>query len=269
MAYADEGAGPVMLLLHGWATHNGFFKDLSAQLARTNRVLSPTFRGHPGSEQGSAPLTIETLAEDIAEFCAALELKDVAALGWSMGAMALWRAAPKLDGRLSAIIVEEMGPRLANDASWAFGLSGGYGADDVADTVAEIRAGWPAYVARFARRMFARDASAKLIDWTQAEMSAAEPGAMAAFWSSMAAQDCRAALTKISAPMLVIHGADSVIYPDGATEFVANAAPKGQRIVLSGAGHVPHLETPDAFFEIVEAFARASRRPDLSRGGTP
>lgn len=269
MAYADEGAGPVILLVHGWAAHGGFFKDLSARLARTHRVLTPTLRGHPGSEHGSAPLTIETLADDIAEFCAALDLKGVVALGWSMGAMALWRAAPTLDGRLDAVIVEEMAPRLINDATWEIGLSGGYSAEDVAGTVSEINAGWPAYVSRFAPRMFARDASPALIAWTTREMSAAEPGAMASFWSSMAAQDCREALTQITAPMLVIHGADSVVYPDGATEFVANAAPKGERVVLSGAGHVPHLETPDAFFETVEAFARASRRPDHSRGGAP
>lgn len=269
MAYADEGAGPVMLLVHGWAAHGGFFKELSARLARTHRVLTPTLRGHPGSQHGAAPLTIETLADDISEFAEALDLRGVTALGWSMGAMALWRAAPDLDGRLDGIIVEEMAPRLLNDGAWDIGLSGGYTAADVAGTVSDIEAGWPAYVARFAPRMFARDGDAKLIAWTQSEMSAADPAAMASFWTSMAAQDFREPLASIRQPMLVIHGAESVIYPDGATEFVARAAPNGQRIVLSGAGHVPHLETPDAFFETVEAFARASRRPDHSRGGAP
>lgn len=269
MAYADEGAGPVVLLVHGWAAHGGFFKDLAARLARTHRVLTPTLRGHPGSEHGSAPLTIETLADDIAEFCGALDLNGITALGWSMGAMALWRASPKLGVRIDAIVVEEMAARLINDEAWDVGLAGGYTTADVTGTVTDIEAGWPAYVTRFAPRMFARDADAKLVAWAQSEMSAADPAAMASYWSSMAAQDFRDALKSITQPMLVIHGAESVIYPDGATEFVANAAPKGQRIVLSGAGHVPHLETPDAFFEIVEAFARAQRRPDHSRGGAP
>jgi pimeloyl-[acyl-carrier protein] methyl ester esterase len=98
-------------------------------------------------------------------------------------------------------------------------------------------------------------------------MSKADAGAMASFWASMASQDFRAALRNIVTPMLVLHGAESPVYPDGATAFVVNAAPKAQRIVLPGAGHVPHLETPDAFFAHVEAFARAVRRADKIRGG--
>lgn len=270
MAYADEGAGPVVLLVHGWAAHGGFFKDLSQKLARTHRVLTPTLRGHPGSDHGEAPLSIETLADDIAHFLETLDVKSVVALGWSMGAMALWAAAPRLGGRLSGLIVEDMAARLTNDDAWRAGLSGGYGEADVAATLTEIRAGWPAYVARFAPRMFApsvRDARPDLVNWAANEMSGADGAAMASYWASMASQDFRGALASITAPMLVIHGADSPVYSDAATAFVADAAPKGQRIVLSGAGHVPHLETPDAFFETVETFARAVRRADLARGG--
>ncbi|HRK65600.1 MAG TPA: alpha/beta fold hydrolase, partial [Terricaulis sp.] len=110
MSYADEGVGAPVLLIHGWAAHGGFFQDLAARLARTRRVLTLTLRGHLGSEPGQAPLTIETLGEDIAEFVEARELKAVTALGWSMGAMALWAAAARLGDRLEAIIVEEMAP---------------------------------------------------------------------------------------------------------------------------------------------------------------
>src|SRR5262245_49140446 len=180
MAYADIGAGPPLLLVHGWAAHGGFFADLSARLAETHRVITPTLRGHPGSAQGHAPCTIETLADDIAHFAAALDLKGVAALGWSMGAMARWAAAPKLGARLSALIVEDMAPRLVNDATWRDGLAGGYGAGDVAATLDEIAADWPAYVSRFAPRMFApaaRETRPNLIAWATAEMAKADPAA--------------------------------------------------------------------------------------------
>ena len=84
----------------------------------------------------------------------------------------------------------------------------------------------------------------------------------------MTAQDFRAALARIAQPMLVIHGGDSQVYPDGATAFVAEAAPRGERIVIPGAGHVPHLEAPEAFFQHVEAFVRGERRAEL-RGAQP
>jgi pimeloyl-[acyl-carrier protein] methyl ester esterase len=268
MSYAETGAGAPILLVHGWAANGGFFNDLSRRLAETHRVLTLTLRGHPGSGQGSSPCTIETLADDIAHFAAALDLKNLTALGWSMGAMALWAAAPRLGARLAALVVEDMAPRLTNDATWRDGLAGGYVDSDVAATLAEIEADWPAYVSRFAPRIFAPgNARPDLLAWTAIEMSKADPVAMASFWQSMARQDFRAALARITQPMLVIHGGDSQVYPDGATRFVANAAPNAQRVVIAGAGHVPHLEAPDVFFTHVEAFVRSLRRSDLRSGG--
>lgn len=270
MAYADEGAGAPILLAHGWATHGGFFEDLRRKLARTRRVLTPTLRGHVGSDQGAAPLTIETLAEDIAEFAEALDLKNLVGVGWSMGAMALWAATPRLSTRLEGLVVEEMSPRLINDESWQFGIINGYGAGDVGATLNEIAVDWPAHVARFAPRMFAPDTRAArpdLIDWSAAEMAKADAAAMASFWQSMAAQDFRARLATITTPMLVLHGAESQVYPDDATAFVARTAPNGAHIIIPGAGHSPHLEAPDVFFQHIEAFARTARRPDLRSGG--
>ncbi len=269
MAYADEGVGPGILLVHGWAADGRFFADLARRLAQTHRVLTPTLRAHPGSEAGSAPLTIETLAEDIAEFVSALDLKSFVALGWSMGAMAIWAAAPALRGRLTAIVVEDMGPRLVNDETWMHGLIG-YGAADVAATVAEIEADWPTYVSRFAPRMFAPEIAAsrpELLAWAAAEMSKAEPRAMASYWASMAAQDFRIAIERIDQPMLLLHGAESQVYPEAASEFIARTAPDAARAAIPNSGHIPHLEAPDAFFESVEIFVRNARRNETRSGG--
>ncbi len=268
MAYADDGVGSPIVLVHGWAAHGGFFDDLKTRLSQKHRVLTPSLRGHPGSGNGKAPLTIETLADDIAHFIQTLGLKDAVALGWSMGAMALWGASDRV--KFAGLIVEDMGPRLLNDANWQGGLAG-YSEADIPGTLAEINADWPAYVARFAPRMFApgaREKNPKLVAWAVSEMSKANPEAMAPFWASMAGEDFRERLARIDAPTLVIHGGDSQVYPDDATVFVANTMPRAERVVMAGAGHIPHLEAPDQFFSLVEAFARKqTRQPELRSGG--
>jgi pimeloyl-ACP methyl ester carboxylesterase len=272
LTYADQGVGPAFLLVHGWAGHGGFFSDLSTRLSTNYRVLTLTLRGHDGADQGQAPLTIDTLADDVAQFLEKLDLKNVTALGWSMGAMALWAAWPKIAARVDALIVEEMSPRLLNDADWNDGISGGYAEADLAGTLKDIQADWPTYVSRFAPRMFApsvRTQRPELIEWSERAMSRNDPAAMASFWASMARQDFRTSLGAIKAPMLVIHGADSLVYGDGATEFVARTAPNAQRIVIDGAGHVPHLEAADAFFTHITNFARSTRRAELTGGVQP
>ncbi|MGD9981824.1 MAG: alpha/beta fold hydrolase [Hyphomonadaceae bacterium] len=268
MSYAEAGAGAPIVLVHGWAANGGFFSDLADQLAKSHRVLTPTLRGHPGSGHGASPLTIETLADDIAHFFESLDLKNATALGWSMGAMVLWAAEARIAPRLAALIVEDMAPRLTNDLTWAHGIASGYSAGDVAATITEIGADWPASAARFAPRMFAANTRRPELEaWAAREMAKADADAMAAFWASMAAQDFRPALARIATPMLVIHGGDSQIYPDEATAFVAHAAPNAKRIVIPGAGHVPHLEAPNDFLNHVEAFVRETRRPELRSGG--
>jgi len=270
LVYSEQGVSAPILLVHGWAANHTFFDGLAGRLAATRRVIALTLRAHPGSGRGSAPLTIQTLGDDIVQFVEALELDRFVALGWSMGAMALWAAAPQLGGRLSGLIVEDMAPRLTNDHAWHHGLAGNYSAADVAATVAEIEADWPAYVLRFVPRMFApgaQETRRDVLQWAVGQMSAASPSAMAAFWASMAAQDFRAATADIAQPILVIHGRESQVHSEEATAFVASAAPNGVRVVMNGAGHAPHLEAPEEFFKHVEAFARARQRPELRSGG--
>jgi pimeloyl-ACP methyl ester carboxylesterase len=269
MAYADQGAGPAIFLVHGWAANGGFFADLAKRLSVHHRVLTLTLRAHPGSDAGALPLIIETLADDIVDFADALGLKSFSALGWSMGAMALWTAAPALGARLTSLVVEDMGPCLVNDPNWPHGVAG-YSVADVEATLDEISADWPAYVARFGPRMFApaaRDAHPELIAWATAEMQKADGAAMASYWRSMVAQDFRAAFARVPQRMLVIRGAESQVYPDGATAHIARAAPNAERVVIEGAGHVPHLEAPDQFFTHVEAFVRGERRSGIKSGG--
>ncbi|MBL8545111.1 MAG: alpha/beta hydrolase [Hyphomonadaceae bacterium] len=270
MSYAEAGAGAPIVLVHGWAANGAFFRDLAVELAKSHRVYTLTLRGHAGSENGLSPLTIETLADDIAHFFEALDLKSAYALGWSMGAMALWAAAPRIGARLNGLIVEDMSPRLINDEDWEHGISTGYGAGDVANTVSEIESDWRSYVSRFAPRMFAasmREACPELEAWAAGQMAQADAHAMASYWRSMAGQDFRTALARITTPMLVIHGGDSQVYDDGATEFIALTAPNAKRVIIKGAGHVPHLEAPDDFLNHIEAFVRETRRPELRSGG--
>ena len=87
---------------------------------------------------------------------------------------------------------------------------------------------------------------------------------MAAFWASMAAQDFRAALARITTPMLVIHGADSQVYPDGATAFIArHRAERKARRHCQARATCRTSKRRICFFTHVEAFVRETRRSEL------
>jgi proline iminopeptidase len=65
--------------------------------------------------------------------------------------------------------------------------------------------------------------------------------------------DWRAALPRISATTLVVHGAQDVLPARLATE-IHSLIPRSTLLLLDGAGHMPFWEQPDAFFRGVRDF---------------
>jgi proline iminopeptidase len=72
--------------------------------------------------------------------------------------------------------------------------------------------------------------------------------------------DLRAAVGRVTAPMLVIYGATDVV-PLSGVEAWASSYADGRLLVIERAGHLVHVERPDAFFPAVETFL-AGRWPE-------
>ncbi|MFZ2653173.1 MAG: alpha/beta fold hydrolase, partial [Burkholderiaceae bacterium] len=65
--------------------------------------------------------------------------------------------------------------------------------------------------------------------------------------AALVAFDRREALARISVPTLVLTGAHDTLAPPGIAQRMAARIANSQNVVLSGAGHLPNLETPEAF----------------------
>ena len=75
-------------------------------------------------------------------------------------------------------------------------------------------------------------------------------------WESLGSYDLRAALERVRAPAIVLHGREDPI-PLASSEAAARAL--GARlVVLDGSGHVPYVERPDALFAAIDEFLGAS-----------
>lgn len=276
MAFTDTGQGPAILLVHGWAVNRNFFADLARRLQSEFRVIAPDLRGHGLTPSGEAPLSIEKLAGDMAELIDALELQNVVALGWSMGASVLWNMIEARGAKgLAGLIIEDMSPRVLNDADWSLGMQRGLDAETNRELQSDIRADWPAFASVFSPRMFARDYAiypelAALLD----QMRANDSDAMASLWASMTAADFRPGLPALSIPTCVMHGACSQSYTPETSRFLVDSMPRAERISFARSGHAPHLEEPDAFARAVASFAHRALSDvesgqNSNRGNTP
>jgi pimeloyl-ACP methyl ester carboxylesterase len=258
MSYREIGQGPPVLLIHGWGASGLFFEDLARRLAAQFHVFVPDLRGHGVSTTGSGDASIEQLADDVRQLIRDRSIENATALGWSMGAHVLWRMIAMGDAApLSGLIVEDMSPRIVNDADWALGMASGLDADASLRAVTAMREDWPAYARGFASKMYARQSALNdpgLVAETVARLAETNPDAMAQLWTSMAQQDLRSALPRMNLPVLVTYGERSQAYSAETSEYLVSVLPDARLQGFAHSGHSPHLEEPDAFAEAVSQF---------------
>lgn len=259
LAVSDQGpkhARP-LVLVHGWAASSAFFSPQVEGLCETHRVVCVDLRGH-GRSAGGAPFTIDRLADDLAVVLRALEIRDALAVGWSMGALVLWRMmarSPEAAGRVAGLMVVDMSPKVRNDSDWTFGLRQDSG--DALGMAESISQDWASAVAAFTPKVFAHNAADALLAWSESAFVLNDPSAMAAFWMSMMHADCRDAVRGLSTPTLVCHGALSRLYGEATAQWIAQNAPAAAAIRFDRSGHAPHLEEAARFNDLILHFTGA------------
>lgn len=72
--------------------------------------------------------------------------------------------------------------------------------------------------------------------------------------------DYRSALAAVTAPVLVIHGADD-LQTEAASRLYTEAFPNTEFVVLEGAGHFAFEQQPDSFAQVVAGFLANPPRP--------
>jgi pimeloyl-ACP methyl ester carboxylesterase len=82
---AEAGAGPPLVLLHGWPQHWYEWREVIGPLARDRRVICPDLRGFGWSEAPSGGYDKETMAADVIALLDALGVERFAFAGHDWG----------------------------------------------------------------------------------------------------------------------------------------------------------------------------------------
>ncbi len=254
IAYEDIGDGRPLVLLHGLMAHSGFFAR-QRELAGQFRLIGIDLRGHGRSKaDGKAP-TITQLANDVAELTEELGLEEAIGVGWSLGASVLWKVLGGPAGqRFAGAVIIDMTPRVMNEASWDLGLT-----REACDARTQaMREDFTSFARNAGQAIFAQPIGAdlrELADWTSAEFARNDAGTVEDLWSSLVEEDFRAALTGITQPSLVVHGAHSQLYGPATAEHLQRVLPNARAIRFDRSGHAPHMEEPQLFNRLIREFA--------------
>jgi pimeloyl-[acyl-carrier protein] methyl ester esterase len=246
LAWREAGAGPPLLLLHGWCFSSRVFAEAFAAFSADYRVLAPDLPGH-GASDPAADYGFAALAADLREWLAALFHDPIRLLGWSMGGqVALELAASLPSGRVERLLLVAVTPRFCAADDWPHGLPEG----QVRTLERRLRRDTLAALKDFRERMLAgedlsparRERIAALIGPPPASADA-----LAAL-SALRREDQRGRLAALDCPTLVQHGdLDTVTLP-GAARTLAETIAGARLELLPGIAHAPFLSLPDEIF---------------------
>ena len=124
--YAEQGRGPVILLLHQTPRSWDEFRELIPLLASNFRVVAMDMVGFGASASLPAPQTIEVFAQGAWELLDALGVDRATVLGHHTGAAVALEMAAADDGRLDAVVLSSC-PWA--DAEYRAGHTGAGGVD--------------------------------------------------------------------------------------------------------------------------------------------
>lgn len=257
--FTTLGHGPLVVLLHGSGGGFRMFAPQVETLASLGwRAVAWDMPGY-GYSAPIEPYTFKGLAERCIRLIEALAPSEGAALllGQGMGGMVAQEIAlrrPELIARLALI---------ATSAGMDTGDAYACHIDQCLAWLAEEREmGWIADV--LMPRLAAPAAlpeGVRLARFCQGEVRVAT-------WrralEAMRGFDRRAALAHISVPTLLVAGAHDRVTPPALLRAMGAAIGGNASVVeLAGAGHLPHLEQPDAFDDALLDFLRSAPRPPL------
>ncbi|QNP66775.1 alpha/beta fold hydrolase [Streptomyces genisteinicus] len=245
-------AGPLVLCLHGIGSSSAAFAPQLAELSAYARVVAWDAPGYAASPDPAGPLTLDDYADTAAGLIRARG-GSAHVLGVSWGGVIALRLAVRHPDLVASLVVADSSPGSGTEAGKAAAMRAR--ADELAASGPE------AFAAARGPRLVSPGAPEDLVRRVVATMAGSVrlPGyAYAA--ESMASADLRAELPSVTAPLLVLCGAEDTVTGIEASQEIAGAVHKSAYVIVKDAGHLANQEQPGRFNAWVLAHLRITAR---------
>jgi pimeloyl-ACP methyl ester carboxylesterase len=258
----EAGSGRPLVMVPGWSQTAAQFRRQIEGLSDRYRVIALDMRGHGDSDKPAHGYKIQRLAKDVWDVLRALDLKDVAILGHSMGCSVLWCYFDLFGAeRIGRFVFCDEPPMLTSNPAWSAQQAEDAGAIFTPEAVTQTMnalAG-PDGVATtkgFVGGMVTSAMPADTLAWMIEENLKLPRGHAATLIYNHCHQDWRDVIPRIDVPCLFIGGRVSLV-PWKSVAWAASQV-NGARLEIfeeaEGGQHFMFEENPAKFNRIVAEF---------------
>ncbi len=250
IAYTDEGAGKVIVLLHGFTESSGIWQSFSKKLSAKYRVIAIDLPGHGKSAVYGVVHSMEFMADAVYAVLKKLKTPKCLLIGHSMGGYVTLAFAKKYPERLRGICLFH---------SHCF-------ADTSAEqsnrnrTIGIVGQDKFNYLAQFVPSLFPVEVHKKLSKvihlMIQQATKMEKEGLIAALEGMKNREDHSELLKKTKLPVLFILGLKDTRVPVARIWEMISLPVVSDSLLLRNVGHMGYVEEPNLTYEALVAFAR-------------
>jgi sigma-B regulation protein RsbQ len=245
--------GRPLVFAHGFGCDQGMWR-LVAPHFTDHRVVLFDHVGAGGSDAGAYDRarydSLDGYADDVAEICEALDLRDAVLVGHSVSSMISVIAASTAEDRVSGLVLIGPSPRYVDEGDYV----GGFSRDDIDHMLLAASGNFTGWAQAMGPTIMGNDDRPELGEELTAAFCRLDPRIASHFAEVTFLSDNRRDLATVSVPTLVLQCSDDPIAPPAVGAYVHRMIPGSRLEVLDVTGHCPHLSHPRETIAVIERF---------------
>lgn len=259
------GDGPPLLFIHGWSTNWQSWLLNIPYFMGGHRCIAPDLPGFGRSEMPSEPISIQGYARTVDALCRELGVDRVPVIGNSMGGFVGAELALAFPTRVERLVLVS-----------AAGLAIEHARREPLLALARVLAVARPHTERYeqtvaGRRRLRRFAMQLVVRYPERLspalaheliISSGKPGFVPAL-DALLGYSFRDRLVDIDIPVLIVWGRNDMLVPVGdARRFERLIGANARAVIFEDTGHVPMVERPTRFNELVSEFLAGDPTPE-------
>jgi pimeloyl-[acyl-carrier protein] methyl ester esterase len=230
------GAGPPVILVHGWGMHGGIWRKFAQQLSDDFQVICVDLPGH-GNSDPITPFTLSAVARQLAQ---QIPVKSACWVGWSLGANVVLELVRNFPAKVSSVVLMAGNPCFAQSGIWP-----GMAVPDLERFIDNAELDMKRTITRFmalqVRGCEGYRAVLSALNRQLKERPDSDQATLMAGLEVLRTVDQRSVLAHLAVPHLLLLGDQDPIVPIALAQAIDDGSARISYSIVGGAGHLPFL----------------------------
>ena len=244
----------MMMFAHGFGCDQNMWRFVAPAFEPDFRTVLFDYVGAGGSDAAAYDpgkyASLEGYADDVIDLARALGIRGGVFVGHSVSAMIGLAAARRAPELFSALVLVGPSPSYIDDGDYV----GGFSRDQIEELLDFLDSNHVAWSQAMAPVIMGNADRPALGEELAASFCRTDPDIARRFARVTFLGDSRAELGPVDARTLILQCREDVIAPPAVGDYVQQAIPGSELVVLDATGHCPNLSAPEATIAAIRAF---------------